>query len=235
MEENNTVQKIDNLLIDMEKTIEEGTPCNELCNELAKLLTQYIYDCGSNDILRQLRDKYEKFFYWEQIEKRVRHKTDLFVRTAVIREREVSVVCEAIDCAFKNRYIDHETPQYLYKKNEDQIELLKAVYELFNYCEGYIILQMVSERRFSELIVERCRISDEIEKRLWDIFNTKRRELEKQIYFQRLVALDMKTNNLVNTNKEIQEELDYIEYLCFSFNNDSDTDVDWEDIKEKQQ
>lgn len=186
---------------------------NEDINDFVTKLVSYIFDTEDEEILDELKDKCENYNLWESVEHLLYPQIIPFLRIKTLKHVDAGLIKKYIEMAFGNKYFDYETEEYFLSEYKIQKEVTESLFNLLIICENSIIMRMSSKRRFAIMVSERLKLDSEIIDFLWQEYDDNRDKIEKQVYYNRIMTLDMKINDILENQHDIIEELQFIEYL----------------------
>lgn len=210
--------KLKELIGDIQLILENKNPekldllLNEFCNEL----TKYIFEHETDEIISRLKEIWDNEQFWNQITEKTNPIVGPFLQVRALRKLDDTTLIDYIQKSLSNKYFEYETESYFSDVFRIDADIAKSLYILFNICERIIILQMASKRRFKDLMNNKLKLKSNVSEELWRFYDEKRNVLEKQVYYSRIVTLDVKISNLLKVNNKALEELDFIEYLIMS-------------------
>lgn len=201
-----------NIIID-EITNSEGADKELAVSRMIEQIVEYIYKNESYECMDYINEKVENPEVWQRIVNEVRSKTDFFIRTVEVRKFSEDIAIEKIKSSYEYRYKQFENDDYICTELAIDGKQMKAIRCVFNYCGFSIILQHASKRRFKDFLVDKGKFSENITERIWSLFDSDRKNIEKLVYSRHLADLEMKVNCLMRDHDEQREEFAFIEYL----------------------
>ena len=181
--------------------------------QLTDLMIRDVYENETYECINYIEEKIENADIWEDMEKKVRSQTDLYIRTLGLKKLPEDAAEAKIKTAYRLRYEEFENDEYICRQAKLNRQEIQAIRCLFDYCEFSVVLQKISKRRFEAFLVERGKFTESMTETIWELFRHCRQDIQILIYSRHFANLEMKLNYLMNGQDDLKKEIDFVEFL----------------------
>lgn len=207
--------------------INETTQADDLMDELVDLVAEYVYDEDDDSIVDNVLAQIEQPILQKDFFEKIKSRIAFFVKMKVFRKEDVDTVIGWISTTFRYRYEMNEIPEYLSEQEGYSLQNAQSLFDLLSFCENRICIQGISKRRFDNSIKKDLQLDMRISDTLWNIYAENKDNMEKQVLFRYVGNLNARLNQCIALQREVRDEIDFLEYLALCSNGElSDDSLD---------
>lgn len=171
----------------------------------------YTFSTDNLDILEKLND--ENTAILNDVKSIINEKLSPFLKLYSFRRYELTKQVDLIQSAFEFKYMEHEESEYFSKNKNINRELGENLFWLLNLSENLIIMKMMSKRRFESRLISNLKLTGELVDIIWNMYDKNKLKIEKQVFYDKILSINIKINHSVNKLEEITENLAFTDYL----------------------
>lgn len=200
----------------------DGSGQERYISTLIEIITDNVYKEGTYDCLDYFRERLEDIEGWQEIEHKVYTETNFYIKTIGLREVPEDKVVEEMQLLYGYFYHQLESEDYVCSETGFSEKLIKAMKWIFAYCEQAVLFRRISKRRFCSYVADYGKFSELFIEKLWDLFYNADDTVKKCIFMRHFFDLEVKVNYLLRGQDEMEEEINFLEYLLMDNSSDDE-------------
>lgn len=197
----------------------DGEDWDKYCglrNRLIQMIVKIIRSQDKEFDFQALASSFGEPDFWEEIKEDVSKQTQEFLYMQPLRKIGLEERKAGYREAFGILYEEYETVGYMSRKLGLDQKIATLYIRVLRFSEDLILNYCISKRLFHIRFRNYCGLDAEDADFLWELYSGEAGKLEKVALKNRLNDINYRVSRLVTQLEDIQERLDFLEYMMLS-------------------